>query len=175
VQIFGGRFDRLIFHIARQGIVEVPLVLIDTEPHGLHVSFGEQWFHLASVGIGECDQGFLGAAQIKGGTIPMHGLLQAFHVAVHVTVQQFQEEAEILWVTLVRGGGHQQVVVGHRGQGFTQAVSEGLLIGTVGAHLVRFVYNDEVPVAAQEAVLGIVDAGDPRDGGDDLVLLLPGV
>ncbi len=39
----------------------------------------------------------------------------------------------------------------------------------------RLVHDDEVPVAAQQAFVGVLDARDPGDGGDDLVLLLPGV
>ena len=45
----------------------------------------------------------------------------------------------------------------------------------VGAHLVGLVDDDEVPVAAQQALAGVLDARDPGDRGDDLVPLLPGV
>lgn len=54
-------------------------------------------------------------------------------------------------------------------------VDDDLLVGAVGAHLVRLVDNDQVPLRSQQAVLGIVHTGDPRNRGDDLVVLLPRV
>ena len=104
-----------------------------------------------------------------------HRLFEALHVAVDVPVEQRQEEAEVLRVALVRRGRHQQVVVGHLGERLAELVGERLLVGAVGAHLVRLVDDDQVPVAAEQALLGVLDARDPGDRRDDLVLLLPGV
>ena len=39
----------------------------------------------------------------------------------------------------------------------------------------RLVDDDQVPLAAQQALRGVLDARDPGDRGDDLVALLPGV
>ena len=52
---------------------------------------------------------------------------------------------------------------------------ERLLVLAVGAHLVGLVDDDEVPVRPEEALLRVLDAGDPRDGGHHLVLLEPGI
>ena len=49
------------------------------------------------------------------------------------------------------------------------------MLVAVGAHLVRLVHDDQVPAAPQQALPGILDAGDPGDRGHDLVLLLPGI
>src|SRR3989338_1949348 len=61
------------------------------------------------------------------------------------------------------------------GQSFTKLIGEGLLVCAVGAHLVGLVNNDEVPLAAEEALVGILNPRHPGYRGDDLVLLLPGV
>jgi len=42
-----------------------------------------------------------------------HCLFQAFHIAINILIQQFEEQAEVLRVTLVRRGGHQEIMVGH--------------------------------------------------------------
>lgn len=63
----------------------------------------------------------------------------------------------------------------HRRQRLTELVREGLLVGAVGRHLVRLVDDHEVPAAAEQALFGVLDARDPGDGRDDLVLLLPRV
>ena len=60
-------------------------------------------------------------------------------------------------------------------QRLAELVGEGLLVVGVGAHLVGLVDDDEVPVGAEQALLGVLDARDPGDRGDDLVALLPGV
>ena len=39
----------------------------------------------------------------------------------------------------------------------------------------RFVDDDQIPVATQQALFGILDARDPRHRGDDLVAILPRV
>ena len=107
--------------------------------------------------------------------MPSHRFFKALDVAVDVAVEQFQEQAEVLRVALVRRGRHQQVVVGHRRERLAELVGERLLVGAVGAHLVRFVDDDEIPVAAEQAFLGVLDARDPGDRRDDLVLVLPGI
>ena len=107
--------------------------------------------------------------------MPPHRLLEALHVAVDVAVEQLEEEAEVLRVALVRRRRHQEVVVGHRRQRLAELVGERLLVGAVGGHLVRLVDDDEVPAAAEQALLGVLDARDPGDRRDDLVLLLPRV
>jgi len=66
-------------------------------------------------------------------------------------------------------------VIRHFGQRLAELVGEGLPIVRVGRHLVGLIHDDEIPPGAQEAVSRIVDAGDPRDGRDDLRALLPRV
>ena len=105
----------------------------------------------------------------------LHRLFQAFHVAVDVAVEQFKEQAEVVSVALVRRGGHQEVMVRHGRQRLAELVGEGLLVATGGAHFVGLVHDDEIPMAAEEAFLGVFDARDPGDGGDDLVFVLPGI
>ena len=70
---------------------------------------------------------------------------------------------------------HQEEVVGHLGELLAELVGEGLLVPGVGGHLVGLVHDDEVPTRAEQAVAGVLDAGDPRDRRDDLVAFLPGV
>ncbi|HEV3257947.1 MAG TPA: hypothetical protein VG013_13760 [Gemmataceae bacterium] len=135
----------------------------------------EEHLDLAGVGVGEADQGLLDPPQVEGGLLPAHGLLQALDVAVDVLVEQFQEQAEVLRVALVGRGRHQQEVVGPLCEFLAQLVSKRLLVPAGGAHLVRLIHDDEVPLAAQQAVLGVLDARDPGDRGDDLVPLLPRV
>ena len=66
-------------------------------------------------------------------------------------------------------------MVGHAGEGLAEAVSERLAVVGVGAHLVRLVDDDQVPVRAEQALLGVLDARDPGDRRDDLIAVLPGV
>ena len=66
-------------------------------------------------------------------------------------------------------------MVGHLGELLAELVGEGLLVPGVGAHLVGLVHDDEVPPRAEQAVSGVLDSRDPRDGRDDLVAVLPGV
>jgi hypothetical protein len=66
-------------------------------------------------------------------------------------------------------------VIGHAREGFTQPIGEGLLVVGVGAHLVGLIHDDEVPVGAEQALLGVLDPGYPGDRGDHLVAILPGV
>ena len=107
--------------------------------------------------------------------MPSHRLFKAFHAAVDVAVEQFEEEAEVLRVALVRCRRHQKIVVGHRRQRFAKLVGERLLVSAVGRHLVRLIDDDEIPAATEQAFLGVLDARDPGDRRDDLILLLPWV
>ena len=66
-------------------------------------------------------------------------------------------------------------MVGHARQRLPKPIGEGLLVGAVRGHLVRFINNDQIPSAAQQAVLGILNSGDPRNRGDDLIPFLPRV
>jgi hypothetical protein len=52
-------------------------------------------------------------------------------------------------------------------------VRQRFFVGAVSAHLVRFIDDDQVPVATQQRLLGILDARHPGDRGNDLVFLLP--
>ena len=123
---------------------------------GLDKAFSEEGFDFAGVRIGEGDEGFLDAAEVERRLVLAHGLLQAFHIAVSaITIEQLQEEAEVFRVPLVRRGGHQEVVVRHARQGLAKLVGEGLVVAAGGAHFVRLIYDNEVPVAAEEAFFGV--------------------
>src|SRR5262249_27275760 len=104
-----------------------------------------------------------------------HGFFQALYVAIDIAVQKFEEEAEILRVAFVRRSSHQQIMVRHGRQRLAKMVVKCLLARTVGAHLMCFIDDDEVPTAAEQAVFGSLNTRDAGYGSDDLVLFLPGV
>ncbi len=170
-----GGLDGLVLHVAGQRIIKVVLIAVQIEGGGADLALGEQLAYLAGFGIGEGDQGLLCAAQVEGGVVAAHGLFQALDVAVDVPVQQLQKKAEVRGVSLVWGGGHQQVMVATPGELLTKLVGQRLLVMAVGSHLVGLIHDDQVPVAAQQALLGVVDARHPGHGGDHLVTILPGV
>ncbi len=167
------RLDGLVLDVPGQRVVEIVLVAIELEGGRADLALREELLHLAGLGIGKRDQRLLRAAKIERRVVPSHRLLEALHVAVDVAVEQFEEEAEVLRVALVRRRRHQKIVVGHRRQRLAELVGERLLVRAVGRHLVRLVDDDEVPVAAEQALLGVLDARNPGDRRDDLVLFLP--
>ena len=112
---------------------------------------------------------------VEGSVVPGHRLFQATYVGIHVLVEQFEEQAEVLGVALAGRGRHEQVVVGEPRQRFAKLVGQRLLVLAVRAHLVGLVHDHEIPVATQQAVFGVLDAGHPRHGRDRLILLLPRV
>jgi len=173
--IGGLSLDRLIFDVASQSVIEIPFFVIELERNRSHVAFGEQLFHLTGVRIGECYKRFLGAPQVERRGVPLHGLFETLDVAVHVSVQQPQEQAEMLRIALMRSGGHQQIVIRHAGEVLAKLVCERLLVGAGSRHFMSFIYDDEIPRTAEQAVAGILDPRHPRDGGDDLILVLPGI
>jgi hypothetical protein len=65
---------------------------------------------------------------------------------------------KVFLFAIVGRRGHQQVVVGHLRQRLTQPISVGLSILARSAHLVRFIDDDQVPMAAQQGFFCIVDA-----------------
>ena len=64
-------------------------------------------------------------------------------------------------------------MIGHLGEFGTQIVSERGFIAAGGAHLVRLVHDDQIPMAAEQAFLGVLDARHPGYGCDDLIFVLP--
>src|SRR5260370_25751005 len=68
---------------------------------------------------------------------------------------------------------HQQIVVGHLRQRLAKLVGKRFLISAYRAHLVSFIHDEEVPMASQQTFLRVLDARDPRNGRDDLILILP--
>ena len=78
-------------------------------------------------------------------------------------------------VAFVGRGRHQQEMIGHLRQRFAQAVGVGLVLLAAGAHLVGFVHDDQVPTGAEEAFACVFNERDPGDGGDGLVVILPGI
>jgi hypothetical protein len=166
---------RLVFDVPGELVVEVEFVPVEVERGGADLALGEQLVDLARVRMGEGNEGLLGAPQVEGGLVLPHGVLQALDAAIHIRVEQGEEPAEVVLVALVGRRGHQQVVVGHPGERLAQPVGVGLAVFGRGAHLVGLVHNDEVPAGAEQALSGVLNERDPRDGGDDLVALLPGV
>ena len=114
--VFGRGFDGLVFDEPRERVVEVEFVVRDLKLGGADDAFGEQRLHFASFRIRERNEGFLHAAQVKRGFLLSHCLLQTFHIAINVPVQQFEEQAEVIRVALVGRRCHQEVMVGHFGQ-----------------------------------------------------------
>ena len=94
--------------------------------------------------------------------MPLHCLFQALHITINVPVEQSKKETEILGIALMRRSCHQKVVIRPIRQCLAELISKGLLIGAVRAHLVSFVDNDEVPLATEQALIGIFDARHPR-------------
>ena len=170
-----GRRDGLVFDVAGQLVVEIEFVADQIEGRRADFALGEELADLARLGIGERDQGFLGPPQVEGGFLTPHRLLKALDAAVDIGVEQGQEAAEMLGIALVWRGRHQQEMVGHLRQGLAQAVGVGLVFLAPGAHLVGFVHDDQVPAGAEEAFAGVFDERDPGDGGDGLVVVLPGI
>ena len=174
-RVVGRSPDRLVLDEACQGVVEVELLLVQLEGGGLDLALGEELLDLPGLRVGETDQGLLGPPEVERRTPAPHGIFEASDVAVNVLVQQRQEPAEVLGVALVRRGRHQQVVVGHVRERLAESIGQRLPVVGVGTHLVGLVHDDEVPVRAEQALLGVFDARDPGDRRDDLVAVLPGV
>lgn len=78
--------------------------------------------------------------------------------AIDVPVEQAEKESEVLRIALVRRSRHRQEVVGPLRERLTELERQRLLVLAVGAHLVRLVDDDEVPVGTQQALLRVLDA-----------------
>ena len=72
----------------------------------------------------------------------LHGLFQALYVAVDITIEKSEKEAEVLRVPLVRRSRHEQVVVGAVRQSLAKLICKGLLVCAVCTHLVSFINDD---------------------------------
>jgi hypothetical protein len=95
-----GGFDRLVFDVAGEGVVKIPLVIRDLELGGLNVALGEEGFNFAGVRVREGDEGLFDAAQVKRSLLLAHGFFETFDVAVDVAVEQLEEQAKIVGVPL---------------------------------------------------------------------------
>ena len=92
--------------------------------------------------------------------LPLDRLLQEVLLREEARPEEVEEEAEVLLVAAVRGGGEEQQVVGLPRQHLADLVPLRLvdlgpllaLVG-VGAHLVRLVHDDEVPLGAVSVAL----------------------
>ena len=169
----GGGANGLILDIPRQRVVEIELFAIQLELGRAHVAVGEQLPDFAGLWIGELDQCFLEAAQVERRLVFSHRLLQALDVAVHVAIKKTQEQPEVLRIPLVRRRGHQQEMIGALGQGLAKLKGQRLLLVAIGAHLVRLIHNDQIPVRSKQALFGVIHARDPGHRCHDLVLVLP--
>ena len=167
--------DRLIFNVAGQTIVEIKFVVADLKRNRLDVPAGEQLFNHASVRVRECYQGFLDTAQVKRRFVTRHSLLQAFHIAVNVLIEEREEKAKVFRIALVRRRRHQEVVIRHLRKRLAKLVRQGFFVGAISAHLVRLIDDDEIPMAAKQRLLGVFDAGHPGHRSNELVLILPRV
>src|SRR5206468_8999522 len=85
-----GSLDGLVFDVPGERVVEVVFVAIQLERGRADLALGEELLHVASLWIGERNQRLLRAAKIKGSMMPAHRLLEAFHAAVDVAVEQFE-------------------------------------------------------------------------------------
>ena len=70
---------------------------------------------------------------------------------------------------------HEKIVIRHLRERLAELIGESLLLRRVGAHLVGFINDDQIPVASKQALFGILDPGYPGHRGGDLIFLLPGV
>jgi Helicase conserved C-terminal domain len=99
--------------------------------------------------------------------------LKKVHIAIDIFVQQRKEEAEVLRVSLVRCCRHKKIVIGHSRKRLAQLVGQCFFVSAVSRHFMGFIDDDKIPMTAQERLFCIFYAGDPRNRGNDLVLVLP--
>src|SRR5206468_2905169 len=112
-RIFLRGFDRLIFDISGQSVVEIVFLAIEIEGRGMHNAVGEEFFYISSLRVWKRNESLFRSAQIEGRIVTAHRLLKTFHIAVDIPIEKFEKEAEILRVALMRGCGHQKEVIGH--------------------------------------------------------------
>jgi hypothetical protein len=164
----------LVLDVARQCVVERKLRAVQIKPHRPYLPVGEETAHLARLRVGEGDQRFFGAAEVEGGVIALDRLFQAAHVAVHIPVQELQEEAEVIRVPFMGRAGQEQEMVGLPGEEFPQPVALRLVLRVAGAHPMGLVHDDQVPGGATQTLQDVLPLR-PVHRGDDLGTVLPGV
>ena len=123
----------------------------------------------------ERDEGFLRPPQIERCDVLAQGTLQTFNAAVDIGVEQRQKPAEVIGVALVRCGRHQQEMVRHLRERFTEPIGVGLPIIGRSAHLVSLIHNHEIPPRPQQTFASILDHRNPGDRRDNLIPFLPRV
>ena len=96
--------------------------------------------------LGEVDHRLLGAAQIEGRPLAIHSFANRFHVGIAVSVEELQEQAEVLRVAPVGGRREQEHMVRGVAQQLAQLVAQALVRLVGGRHAVRLVNDDEIPV-----------------------------
>jgi hypothetical protein len=150
--------NRLVLYVACQRVIKIPFTVVNLKLYRLHITIGKELFNLSAIRVRKSHQGFFGTAKIKRGAVTADSLFQTPDIPVDIPVQEFKKQAEVFGLPFMWSGGHEQVVVSHPGQGLTQLIGQSLFVCTIGAHLVGFVYNNEIPVATQETILGVLDA-----------------
>ena len=104
----------LALHEAGDLLVEVELRAVHLERDRMRDAPGEDLLRRPRAvrpALRKMDHGLLGAAEVEGRAAPLHRLADGPHVRVGVGVEELEEEAEVLRVALVRGGGEQKQVV----------------------------------------------------------------
>ena len=160
----------LSFHEVGDIVVEVKLVPLNGEVGGAGDPLGEHRPGRPGpvvLEFGEVDHGLLGPAEVEGRLVLFHRLVDGGDVGVDVLVQQLQEKGEVLGVSLVRRGRHEQDVVGAVPELFPQAVAEALVGLVTGGHPVGLVDDHQVPVDLLQAGEDVLPLGQVQ-GGDDL-------
>ena len=139
---------------------------------GVSATFGKQRRAV------ELEQLLLGEAAHHVGGV---GLVDAIAEASleTVTVQQGHEELEVLFLAVVRGGGHEQKVTAVSAQNAAKVVALGvfhLITEEGGGHAVGFVADDQIPLGRRpEPGLEVVVPAQHIESGDQQVVLLEGI
>jgi hypothetical protein len=138
-----------VLHEARHVAVEVELRAVDLEGHGVRNALGEDRLGApcpVRPPLGEVDHRLLGAAQVEGRPLAVHGLADRLHIGVAVGVEELQEQAEVLRVAPMGGRREQEHVVRGVAQQLAQLVAQALVRLVGGRHAVRLVHDHEIPV-----------------------------
>ncbi len=72
------------------------------------------------------------------------------------------------------GRGHEKEMISHLGKLLPNLVGQGLVVIGGCTHFVSLINDDQIPaIRFQETLLCTLDAGDPRERGHHLILLVP--
>ena len=165
----------VVLHVAGHTVVEFAFGFGEPEAHAVHVAWREDG---ASIEVAH----ILLEPPYEDRIVPgLNRGLQQFLAGEEARSQQIQEEAEILFIAFVGRCREEQQMLGLLGEHLTGAIAfsffyPALLLSLIqiSAHLVRLVHDHQVPTHAAQAFAALILL-DKVDGGDAVVMLLPGV